>query len=212
MKSTVLMYIIHICRILDVIRAADWHTYQVLTKRADRMREIMERYYSENFDSIGPRPIPHLWLGVSAENQKYADERIPLLLDTPASVRFVSYEPAIGPVDLTNLQGVQFDALYGVDHGKRKIDWVIVGGESGHGSRPFDIGWARNLVEQCRAAGVACFVKQLGAVPVNRPTYPNGNTKGETVFLDLNDRKGGDMAEWPADLRIRQFPDHTQNQ
>ena len=89
---------LYVRRVLDVIQQAPWHTYQVLTKRAAGMREVMEQYYDENFDSIGPEPMKHLWLGVSVEDQKSADERIPMLLQTPVAVRFVSYEPALGPV------------------------------------------------------------------------------------------------------------------
>jgi protein gp37 len=83
----------------------------------------------------------------------------------------------------------------------RGLDWIIVGGESGPGARHFNIGWARQTVEECRDAGVACFVKQLGARPTHPPRdgYP-------AVNLQLKDRKGGDMEEWPADLRVREFP------
>lgn len=96
------------------------------------------------------------------------------------------------------------------DYGK--IGWVIVGGESGHGARPMHIEWARSIVEQCKAAGVKCFVKQLGSNPEGDPVIPprdNGDgTKTITVMqhLEIRDRKGGDMDEWPEDLRVREFP------
>jgi hypothetical protein len=80
-----------------------------------------------------------------------------------------------------------------------KLDWVIVGGESGPGARPFDLAWGRSLVEQCKAAGVACFVKQLGAKPSNS-AQPGGDA------FWFTDKKGGDLSEWPADLRVREFP------
>ena len=85
------------------------------------------------------------------------------------------------------------------------LNWIIVGGESGPGARPFDIDWARSIVEQCRTAGVRCFVKQLGA----RPRY--GNTEGYSRVIrgeaiEPTDRKGGNMNEWPADLRVREWP------
>ena len=149
-------------------------------------------------------------LGVSVEDQATAEKRIPWLLDSPAAVRFVSYEPALGPVDFTNLDVMQhwdlpyhkhaptirLDALRGHWKGPDDIitglDWVIVGGESGPGARPFGIAWARSVVEQCREAGVACFVKQLGAHP-----YPSAT---------LRDPKGGDPSEWPEDLRVREWP------
>ncbi len=89
------------------------------------------------------------------------------------------------------------------------IDWVIVGGESGPGARPMDVAWARSLVSQCRSAGVAVFVKQLGAKPYRQGFHidPVGDTEPYTQMFNLRDRKGGDMSEWPADLRVRQFPE-----
>jgi protein gp37 len=154
-------------------------------------------------------PLPNVWLGVSVENQQYADERIPLLLQTPAAVRFISAEPLLGPVNLgAYLEGYE-------DHGTPfsgartvggcigwtpPLDWVIVGGESGPGARPFDIAWPRLILQQCQAAGVACFVKQLGANPVASGIGPVAKMAGWT------DRKGGDPAEWPADLRVREWP------
>lgn len=89
-----------------------------------------------------------------------------------------------------------------------KIDWVIVGGESGPGARPCDVAWIRSIVQQCKAAGVACFVKQLGSTPVSsRPAdFENGDTITGEADLILRDRKGGDPSEWPEDLRVREFP------
>jgi len=184
----------HIAEVFRVMQRADWHTYQILTKRADRLAEIMPRIVA----TFGL--MPHVWLGVSVENQHYADERIPLLLQTPAAVRFVSYEPALGPIDFSRYIAVYMQNLSGDHHSG--LDWIIVGGESGPGARQFDIAWARKTVEQCKAAGVACFVKQLGADPqgsLQPGLYP-------AQPMPLRDRKGGDMEEWPADLRVRQFP------
>lgn len=142
-------------------------------------------------------PLPNVWLGVSVEDQATADERIPLLLRTPAAVRFVSYEPALGPVNLLRYMSVP---LAEIDNPGAMLDWVIVGGESGPGARPFDIQWARNTVAQCKAAGVACFVKQVGSVPMERGERWRYEPK-------LKDRKGGDWEEWPEDLRVREFPE-----
>jgi hypothetical protein len=98
----------------------------------------------------------------------------------------------------------------------KTLDWVIVGGESGPGARPFDVAWARSIVQQCKAAGVACFVKQLGACFVKQlganPVSTNtafGGVIGRTAYpLDtLSDKKGGDPSEWPEDLRVREFPE-----
>jgi protein gp37 len=224
-------------------------TFQILTKRADRMREYCSRLPNKGCNyfvaingygstavlwghmDLQPWPLPNVWLGVSAENQKYADERIPLLLQTPAAVRFVSAEPLIGPVNLDRVWRPEYEvfvqALSGNHiskpgqyvaaatwprdiHYDTRLDWVIVGGESGPKSRPCDVQWIRSIVQQCQAANVPVFCKQLGAHPVD--TNPSmGGMLGKTAFpLDpLNDRKGGDMEAWPGalnDLRVRQFP------
>jgi protein gp37 len=157
--------------------------------------------------NISGWPLPNVWLGVSVENQATANERIPLLLRMPAAKRFVSYEPALGPVDFTNIKCVGsgwMNALSGMDADgpgavNDGLDWVIVGGESGPGARPFDIAWAWNTIAQCREAGVACFVKQLGA----RPMVTMGD--GAPFYLRY-EGKGGEMSEWSDDLRVREFP------
>lgn len=212
-------------RIFAVMALCPQHTFQVLTKRAERMREWLDRMYMPDLIdraivALGrdtrPEfqwPLPNVWLGVSCEDQATADQRIPELLQTPAALRFVSAEPLLGPVDLESISqcmddnspedghcqraseaGDTLECLRLLRHGAPGIDWVIVGGESGPGARPFDLAWARQIVAQCKAAGVACFVKQLGAKPIG---------------LKLRDRKGGDMAEeeWPEDLRVRQMPE-----
>jgi protein gp37 len=178
-----------------------------------------EDEYERCYDPGRMWPLPNVWLGVSVENQRFADERIPLLLQTPAAVRFISAEPLLGPVDLNGLPDVKGDPSWDVSalHGVRecafgatvsremiaRLDWVIVGGESGKDARPFNLAWGRSIVTQCRAAGVACFVKQLGANPTHdRPTH-----LGEALLpLDLRDSHGGDPLEWPEDLRVRQMP------
>lgn len=383
-----------------------WHTFQVLTKRAARMLEYFTsrnshlemtkcfRNFKEYDAPVGPWPLPNVWLGVSAGNQKYADERVPLLLQTPSAIRFVSYEPALGPIDFSTylthnpvheikeqrredlstggsgtgdrqpranmessgetgrpmewrltvdtmrtqeggeryrkvpsdrsddqwngserlgtpagvsaLQGAdpggvdcesrgwneeekssrqshsrdaqgangaryrrtenpqnlatmghaeqsvqvdgrpssadkdsssgggaaEFDSLGFWDQvpasvanseGRPTISWLIVGGESGPGARPFDIAWARSVIDQCRSSNTACFVKQLGAVPIIAGGRQNHWDWGQAIGIKeakfenfsespsmwrirLNDRKGGDMEEWPKTLRVREFP------
>ena len=131
-------------------------------------------------------PWPNVWLGTTVEDQQRADERLPHLVSVPAVVRFLSCEPLLERVDLTRWLPWGF---------RRGIDWVIIGGESGPGARPFMLHWARDLVAQCRGAGVAPFVKQLGSRPTDSITD-----------VHLRDSAGGDMAEWPADLRVREFP------
>jgi protein gp37 len=206
-----------IARVFRVMAQARQHTFQVLTKRADRARDVLN---SRHFlaESDGPWPLRNVWLGVSAEDQQRADERIPDLLRTPAAVRWVSLEPLLGPIDLRHLvaAGTIFcgaDALDDPGMGLfgTRLDWVVVGGESGPGARPCDLAWIRSVRDQCRAAGVPCFVKQLGARPVTSPepgcdTDCKGHPIGKIEGGALRSRKGGDPQEWPPDLRVREWP------
>jgi len=202
-----------IARVFSTMARCPQHTFQVLTKRPKRMVNLFMTWSLVNTPehlhafAWNRWPLPNVWLGVSAENQETADERIPLLLKTPAAVRFVSYEPALGPVDFRpwlHLQCVSSQEEHDRehDHGffcdERSLDWVIVGGESGYGHRPFDVAWAESLIAQCRAAGVACFVKQLGSNPrwMNSACAPIEPARG----------KCGDPADWPESLRVREFP------
>ncbi len=126
----------YIKRVFDVMLRADWHQYQVLTKRSDRVRALSKELPW----------APHIWMGVSVENQKYA-YRIDDLRQTGAQVKFLSVEPLLGPLKNLNLHG---------------INWAIVGGESGPGARPMDSVWVTNLRDQCLQAGVPFFFKQWG--------------------------------------------------
>lgn len=165
-----------IVHVFAVMALTPWHTYQVLTKRANRMQRLLSDpsfigLLADQIEAMrtdSPRravgPLPHLdggetwyplanvWLGVSVEDQKTADERIPLLLQTPAAVRFISAEPLLGAIDIEAVPYVNSEVL----------DWVIVGGESGPGARPMHPDWARSLRDQCVAAGVPFFFKQWG--------------------------------------------------
>lgn len=187
-------------------------------------------------------PLPNVWIGVSVEDQKAADERIPDLLRVPAAVRFISAEPLLGPVDLrkylnvggicecdqksppgARCEGKGRNGWIRCSAGCRRLDWVIAGGESGNGARPCDVEWLESLVLQCREQlgmgikpwPVPCFVKQLGAVPFDSresdrctdEPHPGGAAADPSCRLNLNDRKGGDMSEWPESLRVRQFPE-----
>lgn len=169
-----------IAAVFGVMAAAAQHTFQVLTKRARRMREWFEWVRCQrgqtprsvcsqaasplvkriwNF-AMGDRswPLPNVWLGVSVENQAAAAERIPELLRTPAAVRWLSCEPLLGPVDLAassqNARSLVED-----------LDWVVAGCESGPGARPCDVAWLRSLRDQCAAGGVAYFLKQAVEPP-----------------------------------------------
>lgn len=170
-----------IARVFAVMGMAQWHTFQVLTKRPSRMLEFMGSLRGGHVLDV-PReagdelwgsyllPLRNVWLGVSVEDQAAADERIPLLLKTPAAVRWISAEPLLGPVDLRSIRladGGCLDALQGIDtayqcHYAGKLNWVVVGGESGPNARPMHPDWARSLRDQCVAARVPYFFKQWG--------------------------------------------------
>jgi len=281
-----------IAAIFGVMAAASWIDFQVLTKRAKRMREwfewaadaganlefeIGEKPPSGHgeptictlcFDSaiggtpnarafvdrlVGTKdtrwPLTNVWLGTSVEDQAAAEERIPHLLATPAAVRFVSYEPALEEVEFFRfVSGRRCNRCHAPMEGAGpcdgscrcgglievgpKLDWIIIGGESGPGARPFDLTWARSTVRQCREAGVAVFVKQLGARPImygsevralldaqhardarhsdrisETPSFEWDDSGEQTsARMVLRDRKGGDPSEWPEDLRVREFP------
>jgi protein gp37 len=179
-------------------------------------------------------PLPNVWLGTSVENQATADERIPHLLETPAAVRFISAEPLLGPVTLhrrwlmggTVEHGKPFVENGGVVEWQHPLDWVIVGGESGAGSRPCDSWWVESIVDDCRAAGMPVFVKQLGShilspndvgfegdtergwpMDTTYETTTPQNWQGDDVRVRLKSRKGNEPAEWPTALRWRQFPE-----
>lgn len=195
----------YINRVWNAMFNTKRHTYQILTKRPERLlgwTQAKARATGWPIEEIWPSWI---WLGVSVENQAAADERIPLLLQTPAAVRFLSCEPLLGPVDLTQWidcyqpeearrtkSGWQGPFYQSSARHLKHLDWVIVGGESGKHARPMELTWAESLVEQCRVADIAPFVKQLGTVWSHE--------------ADAHDRHGGDVNEWPEYFRVREFP------
>jgi protein gp37 len=136
-------------KVLYTIRLAKQHTFMVLTKRPERMITFFQQYYPEG-------PIQNLWLGVTAENQEQADKRIPVLLQIPAAIHWVSCEPLLGPI---NLEWYLRDSGLKAPHW---LDWCVAGGESGPGARPLHPDWARSLRDQCEAAEVPFFFKQWG--------------------------------------------------
>lgn len=212
----------YIAQVFAVMCHASHHTFQVLTKRHARMRSLLSSdafrelvFTSTELDPRSPDgatdiladywPLPNVWLGVSAENQQWANIRIPALLGTPAAVRFVSAEPLLGHIDLRLLDAhskqqpdMVYDAVngyYGVpglwrQKTSARLDWVIAGGESGPGARLMELGWACGLQKQCASAGVAFHFKQTGSV-LAREWGLSG--------------KGGDSSEWPWDF-TREYP------
>ena len=181
-------------------------------------------------------PLPNAWMGSSICTQAEADRDIPELLETPTTLRFLSVEPMLETIDLTKLillaprpphgPGVYLNALTGhvagPDDMGPKVDWVIVGGESGTHARPFHVEWARSIQAQCKAAGTSYFLKQLGSncIDGNDRGFPasrwpaakgvNGITctplDAKEMRIRLRDRAGADPSEWPEDLRVQQVP------
>ncbi len=165
-------YIEKVCR---VMLAANWHTYQVLTKRAERMAALLRG----KLRSAAKQP--HIWWGVSVENRKHGLPRMELLRSTPAQVRFLSVEPLLEHLGPLNLQGIK---------------WVIVGGESGPGARPMQADWVRDIQAQCQRAKVAFFFKQWGGVrkseagrELDRRTYDEFPERQQTLTATLEYRR-----------------------
>jgi len=194
-----------VARVFCVMDEAEDHDFLLLTKRASRLPDVITQIrdtVAENHERWdGGRftwPLPNIWLGVSVEDQAAADERIPWLLKTPAAVRWVSLEPMIGPVTFRpEWLSHHWSPATGALH--LPLDWVVLGGESGPGARPCAISWIRDVVGQCKAASVSVFMKQLGRQPVD--------AMYETGMRRLGNSKGADPEEWPADLRVQQFPE-----
>lgn len=155
----------YIAQVFDAMAAAPQHTYQVLTKRPGRMASVLRR--------IQPEPLPHVWLGTSIELDKYT-WRADKVRATPAAVRFLSLEPLLGPLPSLDLED---------------IAWVIVGGESGHGARPLDPDWVRDLRDRCADADVAFFFKQTGTWWARQLGLKSKGTDG-----------------FPAEFDVREYP------
>jgi protein gp37 len=160
-----------ITRIFSVMKEAGGHTFQVLTKRPERALAFCQKNYLSCFfglesaarRGLDPLPLSNLWFGVSVENQEMADRRIPILLQIPAAVRWVSAEPLIAPINLQQ----SFNIPIGREYVHSRIDWLVVGGESGPSARPFDPQWGRDLLQECRDADIAFFMKQMsGKSPI----------------------------------------------
>jgi protein gp37 len=204
-------------KVFAVMALCPQHTFQVLTKRPERMAEYCAMLMGRGVKSLAASerfgteirvpesfPLPNVWLGTSVEDQQ-RKTRIDEIRNVPAAIRFLSLEPLLEDLGTLDLTG---------------IHWVIVGGESGPGARPCNVDWVRAIVGQCKATGIAAFVKQLGAhvlwdgiqggylngVP---NVWPDGTSRedvGGAWRVHLKDGKGANQYEWPEDLRVRQFP------
>ncbi len=175
-------------RVLNTIGSNSKHIFQVLTKRPERAKKILDVYYD-----MFAEPFPNLWLGVTCENQKIADERIEILLQTPAATRFVSCEPLLEEINLRHYLHGMPEAFGDFDDPQWQqthppLDWVICGGESGHGARHMLLSWADSLLNQCRGASVPFFMKQLGS------SHMGWNSKGDKLKYI------------PEYLRVREYP------
>lgn len=174
---------VDIASILGIAAACPQHTFQVLTKRPQRMLSVLstaefhdayETTIAMYTHSDVPWPPPNVWLGVSVEDQRTAEERIPLLLDTPARVRWISAEPLLGPLDVIRYLQIGTRGDDGVV--RPDLGWVVAGGESGPGARAAHPHWFRALRKQCKAARAAFFFKQWGSWAPVGPLYEEGDT------------------------------------
>lgn len=181
-----------LARVWATMAATPQHTYQILSKRPERLRRILTApgfqdsmlaalaglptgRHAALGEGYASWPLPNVWLGTSIELDRYA-RRAAELRSTPAAIRMLSLEPLLGPLPSLDLAG---------------IDWILIGGESGPGARPLDLAWARDLIARARAAGSAVFVKQLGTC------WAREHGRGG---------KGTEWEGWPQDLRLREFP------
>jgi len=185
----------YIAAVADVMTRARWHTFQVLTKRADRMRDLLRSRLSLASEQ------KHIWWGVSVENQKHGLPRIDCLREAPAKIRFLSIEPLLEDLGEINLNG---------------IHWVIVGGESGHGARPMSESWVTSIRDQCERAGVRFFFKQWGGVRKSKTgrklagrTYDEMPDRLELPVLPTSRRLEAisDCESRIVSVRLRKVPD-----
>jgi protein gp37 len=190
----------YIGRIFRVMERTPQHTYQILTKRPERMRQW---YLGTEHHRRGEPPLPNVWLGVSVEDQHAAHGRVPILLGTPAAVRFLSCEPLLAPVDLSLwLEESRSPEMDMIDSGRPRhghLHWVIVGGESGPRRRPMDLNWARSLRDQCVSAGVPFFFKQVGG----RTPKAGGRWLDGRTWDEMPDSQPSDALSEHPELAIR---------
>ena len=161
--------------LFDLIETTENLSWLLLTKRIGNVAAMIKSRWSHKLPN-------NVWLGATICNQEEADRDIPKLLQMPAAIRWISVEPMLGAVDLSKYLG--------------EISWNVIGGESGRNARPMNIEWAKDIVRQCKAAGIPVLMKQLGAKPIDREGQP----------YKVSDSHGSIMAEFPEELRIREYP------
>lgn len=185
-------------RLFGLIERTPHLDWLLLTKRPQNVAHLVPWG-----GSLGPWP-PNVWLGTTTENQQRYDERWPIIAQLGARVRFISHEPALGPLELRPAKLARIDpARPGWSESVDVLpDWVITGGESGHGARPYRLDWAASVIAECRRVGAAPFVKQLGA----EPWLDQSGIVLEPTRVHLRAKKGDDPSEWPATLRVQEFP------
>lgn len=222
-------------QVFAVMLCSPRHTFQILTKRPARMLQYMNTdlgfgrsgyIWNAAYKVKGIKvpkgkmppqfPYPNVWLGVSIEDQATADDRIPILLQTPTAVRFISAEPLLGPIKFRWDRWLPVSGLEQIEREQlRTIDWAIIGGESGPGARPCDLAWIRSIKDQCQASDVPVFIKQLGAKWYDlsarcgiKGSIAVGVDDGPWTWVQQDDRKGGDVddSEFPVDLRVQEWP------
>jgi protein gp37 len=157
--------------VVRVMELADWHTYQILTKRADRLRDMLSSPLS------WAAKLSHIWWGVSVEDRKFGLPRIDALREAPAALRFLSIEPLLEDLGVIDLTG---------------IDWVIVGGESGWGARPMDASWVVSIRDQCQAEDVLFFFKQWGGAQKSK----RGRQLNDRTYDDMPQRDVRSVPSW----------------
>jgi protein gp37 len=189
--------------LLDTVRRCDNMDWLLCSKRWENFKDqiMLVMKWVENtgqlpdlhpwlLDWFCGEPPKHVWGLCSVEDQKSADDVVSGFFDVPLAIHGLSAEPLLGPIELPMLEN---------------LDWVIVGGESGKDARPCNVKWSRDIITQCDWEDVPCFVKQLGSRPVKDIQDARGDHCG-CAGIDLKHPKGGDISEWPEDLRIREFP------
>ncbi len=201
----------------DPRQSVESHACAALSETDEKWDALSDRFWNQLGGSVEfrPWPLPNVWLLVTAEDQKRADERILHLLECPSVVHGVSYEPALEAVNFSpwlipsgapghcfDIDGDWWHEPGSCRHCSPTLDWVICGGESGSEARPFFLNWARSVRDQCNEAGTAFYMKQAGS-----KAFDCFGSPPDPYRVSLKNRSGSDPSEWPEDLRVREYPE-----